>query len=217
MTRYVGGVLQSVTSVGAVAQATVTGLMNGTTYTSRVAAKNAVGTGPASVESNAVTPTAPRFALTITNAGTGGGNVASNPSAVSCGAICTRDFDAGTAVTLTATPDAGSTFVGWSGACTGTGQYTVTMDAAKAAVAGFNQILQPTPAKPVFCVVPNVRGKPLAIGKKRIAAGHCRRGKVTTSRSNRVAKGRVISRSPKSGARLRSGSKVSLVVSRGRR
>jgi hypothetical protein len=50
-------------------------------------------------------------------------------------------FNSGTAVTLTATPAAGATFTGWSGACTGTGTCAVTMNAAASVTANFG--LQP--------------------------------------------------------------------------
>ena len=56
---------------------TVSGLTNGTTYTFTVAATNAVGTGPASAASNAVTPTGP----TVPGAPTGVSAVAGNGSA----------------------------------------------------------------------------------------------------------------------------------------
>jgi hypothetical protein len=58
VTPYVGVVAQTPITTANVASVTVPGLTNGTTYTFRVAARNAVGTGPESV-SNAVTPTAP--------------------------------------------------------------------------------------------------------------------------------------------------------------
>ena len=41
------------------------------------------------------------------------------PAGIHCGAICAVTFSYGSAVTLTATPGAGSTFAGWSGACGG--------------------------------------------------------------------------------------------------
>jgi len=63
--------------------------------------------------------------------------------------------------------------------------------------------------------VPKVKGKRLAAAKRKIAAGHCRTGKVTKARSKTVKKGRVISQRPRPGRKLARGSKVNLVVSRG--
>ena len=80
----------------------------------------------------------PAFTLTVaTNGGNGSGSVASAPAGISCGADCTEDYATGTLVTLTPTPATGSTFTGWSGACTGTGACTVTMNAAKTVTASF--------------------------------------------------------------------------------
>ena len=75
--------------------------------------------------------------LTVNRAGTGTGIVSSSPLGIICGSDCTEVYNAGTLVTLTATPDGSSTFSGWSGACTGTGACTVTMDASKAVTATF--------------------------------------------------------------------------------
>ncbi len=75
--------------------------------------------------------------LTVAKAGTGSGTVKSSPAGISCGSTCTHKFAAGTVVTLTATPKAGSTFAGWSGACTGTGNCVVTVKAAKTVKAMF--------------------------------------------------------------------------------
>jgi serine/threonine-protein kinase len=90
------------------------------------------------------------------------------------------------------------------------------MDAAKVATATFTTQFVP-PTVVLRCVVPNVKGKTLAVAKRKIAAAHCRTGKVTTAKSKTVAKGKVISQSPRVGKSLTRGSKVNLVVSRGKR
>jgi uncharacterized protein (TIGR03437 family) len=74
---------------------------------------------------------------TITTAGSGGGTVSSSPGGTSCGPNC-PSFAAGTTVTPTATPNTGSTFTGWIGACFGTPGCTVTMNSNLAVTAWFN-------------------------------------------------------------------------------
>jgi phospholipase C len=86
-------------------------------------------------------PGAPsNFQLTVQNAGTGTGTASSNPTGISCGTTCTASFVKGTSVTLTATPSTGSTFAGWSGACSGTGACAVTVETNASITATFNSI-----------------------------------------------------------------------------
>ncbi len=79
-----------------------------------------------------------RYALTLTRSGTGGGTVTSNPTGINCGSTCSASYTSGTSVTLSAAAATGSTFNGWSGACTGTGSCIVTMTAARSVTATFN-------------------------------------------------------------------------------
>lgn len=77
--------------------------------------------------------------LTVTKDGTGSGTVSG--TGISCGTDCTEAVVENTSVTLTATAASGSTFAGWTGACTNTtGTCTVTMDAAKTVTATFNGV-----------------------------------------------------------------------------
>ncbi len=80
------------------------------------------------------------YALTVTRAGAGTGRITSTPNGISCGTDCAETFDHGTLVTLAASPAVGSTFTGWSGACTGTGSCVVGMTAARAVTATFAAI-----------------------------------------------------------------------------
>jgi hypothetical protein len=79
--------------------------------------------------------------LTVTKAGTGAGTVTSSPAGISCGTTCTTQnaaFTNGTSVSLSAAPNTGSSFGGWSGACSGTGGCTVAMSQARQVTATFN-------------------------------------------------------------------------------
>ena len=81
----------------------------------------------------------PTYALGVTV--TGSGTVTSSPAGISCGSTCTRSYDQGTVVTLSAAPASGYSFTGWSGAgCTGTNTCVVTMSAARTVAATFTAI-----------------------------------------------------------------------------
>ena len=81
---------------------------------------------------------ATNFTLTVTKAGTGTGTVTSAPAGINCGTACAANFASGTMVTLTQVAASGSTFAGWSGACTGTGACVVNVTGAAAVTATFN-------------------------------------------------------------------------------
>ena len=95
----------------------------------------------------------PLYALTVAKAGKGTGTVTSNPTGIECGAVCTFDYLDATAVTLTAAAAEGSTFRGWSGACSGaTVTCTVTMAKAETATATFDKVVTKTKADPLKVV-----------------------------------------------------------------
>jgi len=58
--------------------------------------------------------------LSVSVSGPGAGTITSVPAGISCGTTCTAQFPAGEAIVLTASPETGSVFAGWDGACAGT-------------------------------------------------------------------------------------------------
>lgn len=73
--------------------------------------------------------------VTVQRRGLGSGTVTSAPAGIDCGGTCSVPFDAGTFVVLTAVPDPGSSFAGWTGAgCTGTRSCTVHTNATVFAI-----------------------------------------------------------------------------------
>ena len=69
---------------------------------------------------------------------------------------------------------------------------------------------------PPQCVVPNVRGKTLLLARRSVTRGRCEVGRVSRKLSKRVEQGRVISQSRRPGLRLPAGSRINVVISKGR-
>jgi List-Bact-rpt repeat protein/VCBS repeat protein len=84
----------------------------------------------------ALAATSSTYSLSVSLSGGSTGTVISSPAGISCGATCTAGFAAGTVVSLTATPAAGSSFAGWSGACSGA-TCAVTLSANQTVTARF--------------------------------------------------------------------------------
>jgi len=90
--------------------------------------------------------------LVVNKAGYGTGTVTSSPAGINCGSDCWEFYPIAnaTVVTLTAVPDLGYGFTGWSGAgCTGTGTCTVTMNASRTVTATFGNVNRPPVLDPV--------------------------------------------------------------------
>jgi streptogramin lyase len=84
----------------------------------------------------------PPVTLTVALAGSGSGGVESSPAdGIACPETCSHAFEAGEQVTLTATPAAGSRFVGWEGSgCSGTGTCQVTLGSEATVTATFEKL-----------------------------------------------------------------------------
>ncbi len=85
--------------------------------------------------------------LTVFVAGTGAGTVTA--PGIACPGDCAQGYVSNATVSLTATPAAGSSFAGWSGACAGmTSPCSVNMSGAKSVTATFSADPTPPGANP---------------------------------------------------------------------
>lgn len=101
------------------------------------------------------------YRLTVLRGGAGSGEVAAAPDKL----VWKKNSGTGTyagnsVVTLTASPESGSSFAGWSGACSGTGSCQVTMSSAKSVTALFNLSPGPTITVPL---PPGTAGTPYSV------------------------------------------------------
>ncbi|MEM7335605.1 MAG: choice-of-anchor Q domain-containing protein, partial [Chloroflexota bacterium] len=78
-----------------------------------------------------------QFLLNLTIDGGGDGAVVSSPAGINCTEDCMGTFAAGSTVSLTATASSDATFMGWSGACSGTAVCQLTLDESKEVTATF--------------------------------------------------------------------------------
>jgi hypothetical protein len=121
-TVFTGAALEELTQIaepianGGICDETRFEAEEGTTYSIRIAGFTGKG-GEMSVDFGWVGKTL----LTVSRTGSGSGTVASEPAGIECGASCEASFYRGPLdygqipIALTATPDPGSVFVGWSG------------------------------------------------------------------------------------------------------
>ncbi|MBK1693639.1 hypothetical protein CKO09_02635 [Chromatium weissei] len=77
------------------------------------------------------------YTLNITKKGTGTGIITSTDSKIDCGTDCNENYTTIKSVILKAVADVGSTFTGWSGACTGSSTCTISMNATQNVTATF--------------------------------------------------------------------------------
>ncbi len=74
-----------------------------------------------------------------------------------CTASCTMNYTAGTALELTASPNAGYEFLGWSGACVGINTCSITVTEAITITANFAPTIEPLFSVSVSWTIPEKR------------------------------------------------------------
>lgn len=110
--------------------------------------------GGVSGQFTTTTANTPLYALGIVKAGAGGGSVtALSPvaPALNCGLTCNANYNAGTAIELIATPNAGTILAGWAGCDVANGvRCTVTLNASRNITATFIASVSTVPGAPAI-------------------------------------------------------------------
>jgi uncharacterized repeat protein (TIGR02543 family) len=161
--------------------------------------------GEATVPRKPVTYTfyyTPFYPLVVQSSPSQGGSVT-----VPTPSLSPNFFATGTTVTITASPNPGFTFTGWTGpvANPNSPTTTVTMTTSITITANFVAMVS----------VPNVVGQTQAAASSAITTAGLVVGNISSAASNTVATGSVISQSPVGGTQVNSGSPVNLVISTG--
>jgi hypothetical protein len=107
---------------------------------------------------NAVFTAVGNRTLTLNLTGSGTGTVKSTKAGIECSTSCSPSLAAATKLTLSATPTAGSSFSGFSGACSGAKTCKVSMSEARSVTATFNKIPTPLPGIVSIAAKAKVKG-----------------------------------------------------------
>jgi Polysaccharide lyase/Divergent InlB B-repeat domain len=117
-------------------------------------------------------PPPPQRTLTVTPpTGSGAGTITG--TGISCPGDCSQTYADGTAVNLSANSASGSTFAGWSGACSGTGSCALTMNADKTVSGSFTASGQPPPPPSQYTLSTSVSGSGTITGSGINCPGTC--------------------------------------------
>jgi hypothetical protein len=232
LTAYVGGVEQGFADIPVAdgTAVTIIGLTNGTTYTFRLAAINDIGIGPQSADSNPVTPAnlspaplaptnsarptitgTPKPGQTLTaQPGTWNGTLPINytyqwTSCDRAGSPCVEMPGETMSSYLVSAGDAGSTF-----------RVVVTASNVAGHTSAASAQTAAVPVPPAPCLVPKLKGKTISKARTSLRHSHCTLGRISYAHSQ-VRRGRIAFQHPRAGTSRPHGTRVSVVVSRGKR
>jgi len=130
VTSMANGAYIASTTSGAIAlSATAAGYQNMQTLYLNVASGNSL--------KQQISMSPQHYTLTVNTSGAGSGTINSGPAGINCGGSCSSDYTYGTQVVLTPVASIGSSFIGWTGACTDAGTCIVTMTGNANVIASF--------------------------------------------------------------------------------